>query len=207
MRQPFEPERTVRAAHLLEMKGAGRSAPRVRAPESRVERSASRDGLSHGRSGGLAVRRLQTLTRSRCIAEPRHPCILFTVAVHVYRRHHGRPHTAPAPGSALHPGCSLGERHAAYARGDRRGARFQVRECHGGTSARPAAQRVLELLPGASRGIQLRDSLREQLGLPLIGRVAAGKPILAEENIEELATRWIRSSFSRGRITCSRSAG
>lgn len=43
---------------------------------------------------------------------------------------------------------------------------------------------VLELLPGASRGIQLKDSLREQLGLPLIGRVAAGKPILAEENIE-----------------------
>jgi len=43
---------------------------------------------------------------------------------------------------------------------------------------------VVELLPGASRGIQLRDSLREQLGLPLIGRVAAGKPILAEENIE-----------------------
>ena len=43
---------------------------------------------------------------------------------------------------------------------------------------------VLELKPGASRGIQLRDSLREQLGLPLIGRVAAGKPILAEENIE-----------------------
>ena len=43
---------------------------------------------------------------------------------------------------------------------------------------------VLDLLPGASRGIQLKDSLREQLGLPLIGRVAAGKPILAEENIE-----------------------
>ena len=43
---------------------------------------------------------------------------------------------------------------------------------------------VLELRPGASRGIQLRDSLRDQLGLPLIGRVAAGKPILAEENIE-----------------------
>jgi len=43
---------------------------------------------------------------------------------------------------------------------------------------------VLDLKPGASRGIQLRDSLREQLGLPLIGRVAAGKPILAEENIE-----------------------
>ena len=43
---------------------------------------------------------------------------------------------------------------------------------------------VLELVPGASRGIQLKASLREQLGLPLIGRVAAGSPILAEEHIE-----------------------
>jgi repressor LexA len=43
---------------------------------------------------------------------------------------------------------------------------------------------VLELRPGASRGIQLKDSLRDQIGLPLIGRVAAGRPILAEENIE-----------------------
>lgn len=43
---------------------------------------------------------------------------------------------------------------------------------------------VLELIPGTSRGIQLKDSLREQLGLPLVGRVAAGNPILAEENIE-----------------------
>ncbi len=43
---------------------------------------------------------------------------------------------------------------------------------------------VIELRPGMSRGIQLRDSLREQFGLPLIGRVAAGRPILAEENIE-----------------------
>jgi repressor LexA len=43
---------------------------------------------------------------------------------------------------------------------------------------------VLELIPGASRGIQLKDSLREQLGLPLVGRVAAGSPILAEEHIE-----------------------
>ena len=34
---------------------------------------------------------------------------------------------------------------------------------------------VLELRPGASRGIQLKDSLREQMGLPLIGRVAAGR--------------------------------
>ena len=43
---------------------------------------------------------------------------------------------------------------------------------------------VLELIPGASRGIQLKDSLREQIGLPLVGRVAAGSPILAEEHIE-----------------------
>jgi repressor LexA len=43
---------------------------------------------------------------------------------------------------------------------------------------------VLELLPGASRGIQLKDSLRDQMGLPLVGRVAAGSPILAEEHIE-----------------------
>ena len=43
---------------------------------------------------------------------------------------------------------------------------------------------VIELRPGASRGIQLKDSIRDQMGLPLIGRVAAGRPILAEENIE-----------------------
>ena len=43
---------------------------------------------------------------------------------------------------------------------------------------------VIELLPGMSRGIRLKDSLREQMGLPLVGRVAAGQPILAEEHIE-----------------------
>jgi repressor LexA len=43
---------------------------------------------------------------------------------------------------------------------------------------------AIELLPGTSRGIRLKDSLREQLGLPLVGRVAAGEPILAEERIE-----------------------
>jgi repressor LexA len=48
-----------------------------------------------------------------------------------------------------------------------------------------ARKNVIALLPGASRGIQLKDAYREQLGLPLIGRVAAGSPILAEENIED----------------------
>ena len=43
---------------------------------------------------------------------------------------------------------------------------------------------AIELLPGTSRGIRLKDSLREQLGLPLVGRVAAGEPLLAEEHIE-----------------------
>lgn len=43
---------------------------------------------------------------------------------------------------------------------------------------------VLELRPGASRGIVLKDILREQMGLPLVGRVAAGRPILAEEHVE-----------------------
>ncbi|HTT00811.1 MAG TPA: transcriptional repressor LexA [Steroidobacteraceae bacterium] len=47
-----------------------------------------------------------------------------------------------------------------------------------------ARKGVIALVPGTSRGIQLKDTMREQMGLPLIGRVAAGKPILAEENVE-----------------------
>ncbi|MGD8976256.1 MAG: transcriptional repressor LexA [Gammaproteobacteria bacterium] len=43
---------------------------------------------------------------------------------------------------------------------------------------------AIELMPGTSRGIRLKDILREQLGLPLVGRVAAGQPILAQEHIE-----------------------
>jgi len=39
---------------------------------------------------------------------------------------------------------------------------------------------AIELTPGASRGIRLV----ENPGLPLIGRVAAGSPILAEEHVE-----------------------
>jgi repressor LexA len=41
------------------------------------------------------------------------------------------------------------------------------------------------LMPGTSRGIQLKDVLKEQIGLPLVGRVAAGNPILSEEHIED----------------------
>jgi len=43
-----------------------------------------------------------------------------------------------------------------------------------------ARKGVLEMVPGASRGIRLR----EEAGLPVVGRVAAGSPILAEEHIE-----------------------
>ena len=43
-----------------------------------------------------------------------------------------------------------------------------------------ARKGVLELLPGASRGIRLTNGG----GLPVVGRVAAGNPILAQENIE-----------------------
>src|SRR6266700_2351529 len=39
---------------------------------------------------------------------------------------------------------------------------------------------AIELTPSASRGIRLT----EEPGLPLIGRVAAGSPILAEQHIE-----------------------
>ena len=38
----------------------------------------------------------------------------------------------------------------------------------------------IELLPGASRGIRLKKNY----GLPLIGRVAAGSPILAEAHVQ-----------------------
>lgn len=44
---------------------------------------------------------------------------------------------------------------------------------------------AIELLAGVSRGIRLLESMPEQLGLPLVGQVAAGAPILAEENIED----------------------
>ena len=41
---------------------------------------------------------------------------------------------------------------------------------------------VIELVAGSSRGIRL---LEEAYGLPVVGRVAAGEPILAEQHIED----------------------
>ena len=43
---------------------------------------------------------------------------------------------------------------------------------------------AIEILPGIARGIRLKDSSFSS-GLPLIGRVAAGSPILAESHIEK----------------------
>jgi len=48
---------------------------------------------------------------------------------------------------------------------------------------------LIELVAGTSRGIRLRESVRglgeaaREFGLPLIGKVAAGSPILAQENV------------------------
>jgi len=49
-----------------------------------------------------------------------------------------------------------------------------------------ARKGVIELLPGASRGLRLRDlpGVPQQGTLPLVGRVAAGQPMLAVENVE-----------------------
>ena len=47
-----------------------------------------------------------------------------------------------------------------------------------------ARKGAIELVPGASRGIRLKAPSHEAAGLPLIGRVAAGRPILAEEHIQ-----------------------
>ena len=48
-----------------------------------------------------------------------------------------------------------------------------------------AKKGFIEMLPGTSRGIRLAEEHVEEEGLPLIGRVAAGEPILAQEHVEE----------------------
>ncbi|MDG0998763.1 MAG: transcriptional repressor LexA [Gammaproteobacteria bacterium] len=44
-----------------------------------------------------------------------------------------------------------------------------------------ARKGAIEIQPGTSRGLRL--PINEQLGLPVVGQVAAGSPILAEESI------------------------
>lgn len=45
-----------------------------------------------------------------------------------------------------------------------------------------ARKGAIEIIAGASRGIRI---LEEQNGLPIVGQVAAGNPILAQEHIED----------------------
>ncbi|MDX6622764.1 MAG: repressor LexA [Solirubrobacterales bacterium] len=47
----------------------------------------------------------------------------------------------------------------------------------------PSKPRAIELLIGTAN--KAKDAIRPPSGLPLVGQVAAGAPILAEENIEE----------------------
>src|SRR6267143_6501769 len=49
-----------------------------------------------------------------------------------------------------------------------------------------AKKGAIELVPGASRGLRLKDIPGEPIQgtLPLVGRVAAGSPILAAEHVE-----------------------
>ena len=54
-----------------------------------------------------------------------------------------------------------------------------------------ARKGAIEMIPGTSRGIKLPESS----GLPIVGRVAAGNPILAEEHIEDYCD--LPSSFFR----------
>ncbi len=50
-----------------------------------------------------------------------------------------------------------------------------------------AKKGVIEMMPGTSRGIRLveDETSLEQTGLPLIGKVAAGQPILAAEHVQD----------------------
>lgn len=56
-----------------------------------------------------------------------------------------------------------------------------------------ASKGAIELVPGISRGIRLREEFavtpaRSSSSLPLLGRIAAGAPILASSHIEEHVT-------------------
>jgi repressor LexA len=48
-----------------------------------------------------------------------------------------------------------------------------------------AKKGFIEIMPGTSRGIRLPHEEQVETGLPLIGQVAAGEPILAQEHVEQ----------------------
>lgn len=49
-----------------------------------------------------------------------------------------------------------------------------------------ARKGAIEMIPGASRGIRVLKPTNRPNGLPIVGQVAAGSPVLAEENIEDI---------------------
>ncbi len=55
-----------------------------------------------------------------------------------------------------------------------------------------AKKGAIEIIPGTSRGIRVPE-LEEESGLPIVGQVAAGSPILAQEHVEDHCT--ISSDF------------
>ncbi|MCW8864253.1 MAG: transcriptional repressor LexA [Colwellia sp.] len=71
--------------------------------------------------------------------------------------------------------------------------RAEIAEFFGFKSANAAEEHLkalakkgyIEMLPGTSRGIRLAEQFMHEEGLPLIGRVAAGEPILAQEHVED----------------------
>ena len=48
-----------------------------------------------------------------------------------------------------------------------------------------ARKGAIEMIPGTSRGIRIPDMESGDEGIPIVGRVAAGHPVLAQENIDE----------------------
>jgi repressor LexA len=60
-----------------------------------------------------------------------------------------------------------------------------------------ARKGAIEMIPGTSRGIRIVGEEDEPEGLAIIGQVAAGEPILAEQHIDDYCT--ISSDFFRPR--------
>jgi repressor LexA len=71
--------------------------------------------------------------------------------------------------------------------------RMEIAEAFGFRSPNAAEEHLralerkgaIELLQGSSRGIRLLEAAEEEEGIPVVGRVAAGEPILAQEHVED----------------------
>lgn len=48
-----------------------------------------------------------------------------------------------------------------------------------------ARKGAIEMIPGTSRGIRIPDLEEANKGIPIVGRVAAGSPVLAQEHIDD----------------------